>query len=215
MAPVLLKHWSPLFDPEREQIGARPLWVRLLGLPLQYWCEEVFINIGNALRTYFDHDHTFIESKNRTLACVMVHLDTREGLEENITLQWGNYCRIQILDYEGVLFHCRWCHKVGHLYKDCPLNRKTKNSPKVTPIPSRVNSSAVSRPSPSSPTSSTISPPLKTGVDGHGPSSLPMTRACAATEAAQVSGISLNRSSSSYENISSFVVSSAQISLAH
>jgi len=33
MAPVLLKRWSPLFDPEREQIGARPLWVRLPGLP--------------------------------------------------------------------------------------------------------------------------------------------------------------------------------------
>lgn len=25
MAPVLLKRWSPLFDPEREQIGAGPL----------------------------------------------------------------------------------------------------------------------------------------------------------------------------------------------
>lgn len=36
MAPVLLKRWSPLFDPKREQIGAGPLWVRLPGLPLQY-----------------------------------------------------------------------------------------------------------------------------------------------------------------------------------
>lgn len=36
MESVLLKRWSPLFDPEREQIGAGPLWVRLPGLPLQY-----------------------------------------------------------------------------------------------------------------------------------------------------------------------------------
>ena len=49
MASVLLKRWSPLFDPEREQIGASPLWVRLSGLPLQYWSEEVFMRIGNAL----------------------------------------------------------------------------------------------------------------------------------------------------------------------
>lgn len=36
MAPMLLKRWSPLFDPEREQIGVGPLWVSLPGLPLQY-----------------------------------------------------------------------------------------------------------------------------------------------------------------------------------
>lgn len=52
MAPMLLKRWSPLFDLEREQIGARPLWVRLSRLPLQYQCEEVFVRIGNSHGTY-------------------------------------------------------------------------------------------------------------------------------------------------------------------
>lgn len=47
----------------------------------------MLIIIGNALGTYLDHDRTFMESKNRTLARVLVHLDTREGLEEKITLQ--------------------------------------------------------------------------------------------------------------------------------
>lgn len=28
-----------------------------------------------------------------------------------------------MLDYEGVPFRCRRCHKVGHLFKDCPLNK--------------------------------------------------------------------------------------------
>jgi len=51
MTPVLLKRWSPLFDPKREQIGAGPLSVCLPGLPLQYLCEEVFIIKGNALGT--------------------------------------------------------------------------------------------------------------------------------------------------------------------
>lgn len=107
MAPILLKRWSPLFDPEHEQIGAGPIWVRLPGLPLQFWAEEVFIRIGNALGTYLDHDRTYIESWNRTLARILVHLDTRDGLEEHITLQWGRCIRVQILDYEGVPFRCR------------------------------------------------------------------------------------------------------------
>lgn len=96
MAPVLLKRWSPLFDPEREQIGAGPLWVRLPGLPLQYWCEEAFIRIGNALGTYLDHDRTLVESSDRTVARILVHLDTPKGLVGKITLLWGNYTRVQI-----------------------------------------------------------------------------------------------------------------------
>lgn len=107
MFPVLLKRWSPLFNPEHEQIGAGPIWVRLPGLPLQYWCEEVFVRIGNALGTYLDHDRTFVESRSKNLARILVHLDTREGLEEKVTLQWGRHIRIQILDCEGVLFRCR------------------------------------------------------------------------------------------------------------
>lgn len=28
-----------------------------------------------------------------------------------------------MLDYEGIPFRCSRCHKVGHLFKDDPLNR--------------------------------------------------------------------------------------------
>lgn len=117
MTPVLLKRWSPLFDPEWEQIGAGPIWVRLPGLPLQFWSEAVFIKIGNALGTYLEYDKTYVQTKKRALARILVHLDTREGLEEKITLKWRHYTRIQILDYEGVSFRCRRCHKVGHVFK--------------------------------------------------------------------------------------------------
>lgn len=50
-ASVLLKRWTPLFDPQLEQIGIGPVWVRLPGLPLQYWSEEIFRRIGNTLGT--------------------------------------------------------------------------------------------------------------------------------------------------------------------
>lgn len=92
-APVLLKRWSPLFDPEHEKIAAGPLWVRLPGLPTQYWSEESFKKIGNALGTYLDHDRGYLDTRKKTVARILVHLDTREGLEERITLQWGKLRR--------------------------------------------------------------------------------------------------------------------------
>lgn len=172
---VLLKRWSPLFDPEREQIGAGPLWVRLPGLPLQYWSEEALIKIGNALGTYLDHDRTYVESKKQTLARVLVHLDTREGLEEKITLKWGKYSRTQILDYEGVPFRCNRCHQVGHLFKDCPLNKSPEASPRITPISAREASPVILRPTQGE--ASVQGSSAKTGSKGPGPSPPPMTRA--------------------------------------
>lgn len=154
MALVMLKRWNPLFDPEREQIGAGPLWVRLPRLPLQYWSEDVFVHIGNALGTYLDYDRSYIQSKNRSLAHILVHLDTREGLEEKLTLQWKNFTRIQILDYEGVPFRCRRCHKVGHLFKECPLVQRDLDPPKGPEGETAKAPASVPRSSP--PTASSI-----------------------------------------------------------
>lgn len=59
LAPVLLKRWDPLFDPEREQMGAGPIWVCLPSLPMQFWIPQVFKHIGDAQGTYLEHDQSY------------------------------------------------------------------------------------------------------------------------------------------------------------
>lgn len=70
-------------------------------------------------------------------ARILVHLDTNDGLHEHITLHWRNHSRQQKLDYEGVPFRCRRCHKVGHLFRDCPLNSKAKSRESSKAIPTK------------------------------------------------------------------------------
>jgi len=125
-APVLLKHWTPLFDPEIEQIGIGPVWIRLPGIPLQYWSEDIFRRIGNAIGTFMDYDKSYQQTGMMAYARLLINLDTRGGIQEYITIQWRDTARKQIIDYEGILYRCQRCHKVGHLYKDCPLLRKNK-----------------------------------------------------------------------------------------
>lgn len=69
-----------------NKIGAGPLWVKFPSLPLYFWSEDIFICIGHALGTYPDYDKTYIHSANWSLARILVYLDTREGLEEEINL---------------------------------------------------------------------------------------------------------------------------------
>lgn len=52
---------------------------------------------------------------------ILVNMDTIGGLYEHITIQWRDSALKQIIDYEGILYRC---HKVGHLYRDCPFLRK-------------------------------------------------------------------------------------------
>lgn len=118
---MLLKGWIPLFDLEREHLGVGLIWVSLPWLLLHFWLEDVLICIGNDLGTYMDHEKTYKSYANKSMAHILVHLDTREGLEEKITLHCMHLYRKKILHYEGVPFKRRICHKVGHLYKECPM----------------------------------------------------------------------------------------------
>jgi len=126
-APVLLKRWTPLFDPETEHIGIGPVWIRLPGLPLQYWSEDIFRRIGNAIGSFMDYDKSYQHTGMMAYARLLINLDTRGGLQEYITIEWRDTARKQIIDYEGIPYRCQRCHKVGHLYKDCPLLRKSKD----------------------------------------------------------------------------------------
>lgn len=136
-ARVLLRRWSPLFNPEREQLRVGPLWVRLPGLPLQFWFEDIFRRIGNSLDTSLEFDKSYLSTGIMDFARISVHIDIREGLQEQVTLCWRNFTQTQILDYEWVLFRCRRCHKVVHLYKDCPLIGKVRNGHKGKIVPTK------------------------------------------------------------------------------
>lgn len=54
----------------------------------------MFTRIKNDLGTYLEYNKTYVETKNHALARILVHLDTREGLEEKITLKWRHYTRV-------------------------------------------------------------------------------------------------------------------------
>jgi len=51
----------------------------------------VFKRIGDALGTYLEHDQSFEKTGIMTMVRILVHLDTREGLEENIALHWRHF----------------------------------------------------------------------------------------------------------------------------
>jgi hypothetical protein len=60
----------------------------------------------------------FLESREMSVARILVLINIREGLMEFLNLIDLGRTRVPILDYEGVPFRCRRCHEYGHIVKD-------------------------------------------------------------------------------------------------
>jgi hypothetical protein len=67
-----------------------------------------------------------------SVARILVLLNIREGLKEFLNLTDLGRTRVQILDYEGVPFHCRRCHEYGHIVKDCKSTMKERRNNRST-----------------------------------------------------------------------------------
>lgn len=118
-SPLLLKPWHPLFDASSERVDSVPLWVRLPGLPLQYWKLQHLREIGNILGKFLEADLSFLETNQRQVARILVNVNIRDGLAEDMQLIWGPFVYKQVLDYENVPFRRRHCHAYGHPASEC------------------------------------------------------------------------------------------------
>ena len=85
-SPLFLKPWNPLFDASREKLDKIPVWVCLPAPSLQFWTLDYFKAIGNFLGEFLEAYLSFEETKQRKVARILINLNVREGLSEEIDL---------------------------------------------------------------------------------------------------------------------------------
>ena len=122
-----------MFDAQTEKLNESPVWVKLPGLPLQFWFDSVFTSIGNTLGKFLDFDKYFEQTDDLSVARILVILNPREGLAEAMTLKYRELEFVQKLDYENLPFRCHRCHIYGHLAKECPLGHRRRRNPLKVP----------------------------------------------------------------------------------
>lgn len=86
--------------------------------------------MGEALGDFLLVDSASSNVYRKTYARILVEIDVSKGLPEMIKLASPNGSWIQLLDYEGIPFRCRKCHKIGHLAARCSSEKvRSKKSP--------------------------------------------------------------------------------------
>jgi len=75
------------FDAKKEMVECEPIWVRLPGFPIQYWNESIVSMVGNRLGKYLEVEISFKQAGIKTVAKILVSLDLRKGLGEDIEIE--------------------------------------------------------------------------------------------------------------------------------
>lgn len=64
------------------------VWIHLPRPSPQFWTEKLFRAIGNTLDLFLEADMSFLKTRDKSLARILVRLDPREGLIEEIYLKY-------------------------------------------------------------------------------------------------------------------------------
>ena len=116
---LVLDHWHTSFDPLRERISKRHLWVMLPHLPFPLWNKNVLEGIANSIGWFVAIETNFLLDFDKRVARVLVEMDVSLGLPADVEVLCGECLFIQKLDYLRVPFRCSICHETGHLWRHC------------------------------------------------------------------------------------------------
>jgi hypothetical protein len=94
------------FDATSKRVDISPVWVRIPGLPLIFWSEEVFREIRNTIGFFYGADRSYISSGYMGMTRILVGIKLSEGISEDITITFIGTSIKQSLYYEGIPFKC-------------------------------------------------------------------------------------------------------------
>lgn len=126
---VILQRWEPVISSTFPSVI--PFWIRIKGLPLHFWHDDMVRRVGQDLGTLVTHELT------KTTARVRVLIDGLKPLikEAIVEFDTGEESLIT-LEYEKLESHCSYCYSLLHHRSRCSLidQEETSKTPSKAPI---------------------------------------------------------------------------------
>ncbi|CAN0857464.1 hypothetical protein LINGRAHAP2_LOCUS6757 [Linum grandiflorum] len=114
---VMLRQWTPQFIPAEASLDILVTWIRIVGLPLEYYNDDGIFAITKKVGAPIRIDRqTSLVSRGK-FARVCVELDLSRPLIPEVGVD-GKWLQVE---YEGIPKICRLCFHAGHDSVDCVL----------------------------------------------------------------------------------------------
>lgn len=120
-AGLFMRDWVENYNPDKEKLLAAPVWIRLFGLPSEFWDPKIIKGIGNSIGSFVKVAESTKRGKYTTYARICAYMNITEPLPDLIELEYHDEIWNQTLDYEHIPFRCHRCHEYGHLLRECPI----------------------------------------------------------------------------------------------
>ncbi|CAN1148712.1 hypothetical protein LINPERHAP2_LOCUS16637 [Linum perenne] len=114
---VVIQNWRPYFRPEDASLTTLRVWVRLPGLPLEYFDYGILKRIGDRIGTTVRMDQTTLEGARGNFARICVEVDLSKPLLSKYRLRR----RVRRIEYEGLHTICFGCGCYGHEESSCTV----------------------------------------------------------------------------------------------
>ncbi|KAK2384311.1 zinc ion binding / nucleic acid binding protein [Trifolium repens] len=120
---LTVKEWSPDFHPQSDTIKKVAVWVRISGLPIEYYDSRVLKHIGNKIGSTVKVDKNTLMQERGKYARICVEVDLSKSLLAMFMIKGRKYN----VEYEGLHLLCKNCGKFGHYSEGCPEKIKVTN----------------------------------------------------------------------------------------
>ena len=111
-----------------------------------FWQKHVLEATGNKLGKFIRLEDEWETKVDRRCTRILVEMDIREGLFEELLIVMHGSVWSQCLDYWKLPFRCYNCRKVGHLQKHCDDYQAGQKKPQLKKIWVRKNNGGTQRP---------------------------------------------------------------------
>lgn len=135
---LMCQRWKPEFEPVDDNVRKQAVWVRIPGLPIEYYEKHLLWELSNEIgRTLKVDMHSINEKKMSNglfntergqFAWMCVEVDLSKTLVSKVHVRWKEYP----VEYEGLSLICFECGCFGHRSELCPYKLKLAASPAAT-----------------------------------------------------------------------------------
>ncbi|XP_077231942.1 uncharacterized protein LOC143865497 [Tasmannia lanceolata] len=127
--PLILRRWSPGLPLEQPELSTIPIWVKLPGLPLQYWNNEGISKIGSVIGNPLYMDSKTADETRLNFARICVEIEAGDPLPDSIEIHSPFGVSTQSFEYEWKPQSCNLCKIFNHSTEKCPVSAKTNPKP--------------------------------------------------------------------------------------
>ncbi|KAL2231102.1 UNVERIFIED_CONTAM: hypothetical protein Sindi_1704600 [Sesamum indicum] len=131
--PIVLQKWKPGMAMRKLQHKHVPIWIKLRHLPMEYWTTDGLTTVASGVGRPLYPDAITRACTRLDFAPVCVMIDVAQTLPKHIIVMTPDEnggetpCKVDV-EYEWLPPKCTNCMILGHMTKDCPLNKIHKPS---------------------------------------------------------------------------------------